>query len=400
MQNCSAAGRLLVLDDNVDVAMVVCMLAERAGYRSTYALRPKEFFEQLATVQPTHIVVDLRLGDEDGIEILRRLTEMKSSAAVIIMSGLGERVLASSARAAAEGGLFVAGTLSKPISRSDLLRVLDVRASADRLRHRDPSDDPVQDVTEADLEAALRSGEFRVLFQPKVSCADRKLVGVECLARWMRPGKPSVPPQIFIAMAERSGLINEITRVIHESAIRQTADMASRFNMKIALNISGMNLRENDYLEWLVERCRHFGMDTSRIILELTETASMDGNANGLEQLTKLRILGFHLSIDDFGIGYSSLRQLARLPFSELKIDQMFVKNLAESEESRKIVSAIVGLGKSLALNVVAEGVEDSWALDFLRDVGCNEAQGFFIAGPMDRDALAAWGGGPWTGAA
>lgn len=125
----------------------------------------------------------------------------------------------------------------------------------------------------------------------------------------------------------------------------------------------------------------------------------MDDNANGLEQLTRLRILGFQLSIDDFGIGYSSLRQLARLPFSELKIDQMFVKNLAGSEESRKIVTAIVSLGKSLALNVVAEGVEDAWALDFLRDVGCNEAQGFFIAEPMDRAALAKWGGCPWTGA-
>jgi len=188
-------------------------------------------------------------------------------------------------------------------------------------------------------------------------------------------------------------LIDELTRQVYQYALANLPARASDARLKFALNLSPLNLIDETFPRWLQDKCQEHHVEPSQIILEVTETASMDNPLMLLESLTQLRIRGFQLSIDDFGVGYSSLVQLARLPFSELKIDQMFVKTLSSSEESRKIVTAVIGLSKSLGLNAVAEGVEDAWALDFLNNHGCDEAQGYFIARPMDSLSAARWNG-------
>lgn len=385
--------RLLVLDDDEAVATTVCMMAETAGYSTDYTDDADVFLNRVASRTPTHVVVDLQLTDRDGVEVLHRLAAMKCEAAVIIISGLGGRILNSAARVASESGLQLAGILSKPFSRSDLLAIL----AADLpkvLPRREPSTEASHlAVAREQLAAALQSRAFVTYFQPKVSCISGDLVGFECLARWPQQGGAMISPDLFIGMAEQTGLIHDLTRQIYDYALANLPNPTHADRLKFALNLSPINVADESFPSWLLSQCEANHVEPSQVILELTETASMGNPLSLLEKLTQFRIRGFHLSIDDFGVGYSSLVQLARLPFSELKIDQVFVKTLSVSEESRKIVTAVVGLGNSLDLNVVAEGVEDEWAFRFLREVGCDEAQGYFIGRPMDKLAANAWEG-------
>lgn len=388
------SGRLLVLDDEQDVANTICLMAKSSAYGTDFTDDSDVFMEKVLTWSPTHVAVDLQLADRDGIEVIHELAEIGCQAAVIVMSGLGGRILDSSARAVSENGLRLLGTLSKPFTRAELLTLL----ASDTQEVAPPRKPSMRPVTVDQLRNALNANAFVAHFQPKICCFTGKLVGFECLARWPREEGDMVPPDQFIGLAEQSGLINELTRQIYRFALANMPLQSQAQDLKFALNLSPINLADETFPRWLLTECQNNGISPSRIILEVTETASMDNPLALLESLTQFRIHGFQLSIDDFGVGYSSLVQLARLPFSELKIDQMFVKTLSSSEESRKIVVSVIGLGKSLGLNVVAEGVEDESALNYLRDLGCDEAQGYFIARPMDWSAASAWSREPGEG--
>ena len=388
--------RLLVLDDENDVAATICMMAATASYDAEHTDNADIFLEKVANWAPTHVMVDLQLADRDGVEVIHRLAEMDYEGAVIIISGLAPRIVDSSARATTENGLWLLGSLRKPFLRSQLLTLL---ATGTQETSPDPIPSPTRPhrrISENQLIEALQAEAFIVHFQPKIACHNSELVGFECLARWPQPDGSMIPPDEFIGLAEETGLIHELTRQIYQFALTNLPQPPGKTQLKFALNLSPINLSDQAFPRWLLDQCGDSGVAPSQVILEVTETASLDNPLALLENLTQFRIRGFELSIDDFGVGYSSLTQLARLPFSELKIDQMFVKSLSSSEESRKIVTAVVGLGNSLDLNVVAEGVEDAYALDFLKNIGCDEAQGYFIAHPMDNKAATAWEGFTW----
>ncbi|MBD2653578.1 EAL domain-containing response regulator [Synechocystis sp. FACHB-383] len=378
---------LLVLDDEKDVAATICMMAATAAYDADYIDDADIFLEKVASSAPTHVAVDLQLADRDGIEVIRKLAEMKCKAAVIIMSGLGGRILESSARATTENGLRLLGTLAKPFSRAQLLELLakDAHETVSTRKF------PTYSVSDEQISDALKAKVFVAHFQPKISCLTGELVGFECLARWPQKDGTMIPPDQFIGLAEQRGMIDALTRQVYHYALANLPLRNHRSPLKYALNLSPINLKDTNFPNWLRNKCREHSIKPSQIILELTETASMENPLVLLEHLTQFRIHGFQLSIDDFGVGYSSLVQLARLPFSELKVDQMFVKTLSSSQESQKIVAAVVGLGKSMDLNVVAEGVENTSALGLLRELGCDEAQGYFIGKPMDVVTAGNW---------
>lgn len=393
METPTSKRRLLVLDDEKDVAATICMMAETMAYNAEHTGDADDFLKKVVSWRPTHVAVDLQLSGRDGIEVINQLATMGCKAAVIIVSGLGGRILDSSARAATENGLRLVGTLSKPFARADLQALLTAETPNPLDGDEDITHSAFLPVSEHLIADALQARAFIVYFQPKISCVNGEMVGFECLARWPQQDGRMVPANAFIGVAEQTGLIHQLTRQIYDFALASLSSQSRESELKFALNLSPINLNDETFPGWLLDKCREHHVDPSRIILEITETAGMESPLPLLEKLTQFRIRGFHLSIDDFGVGYSSLVQLARLPYSELKIDKMFVQTLRESEESRKIVSAVVGLGTSLGLNVVAEGVEDPWALDFLRDTGCDEAQGYFIARPMDGLAASEWTG-------
>lgn len=388
------AHRLLVLDDDESVCATVAAIAGTVGFEARSTTASEDFFVLLYEWSPSHVIVDLRMPDIDGVSVLRRMATEQIQAAVIVMSGLGVRVLESAARAAAESGLTVTAVLPKPFSPKRLRDVLgrELPITAEQSRRSAPaSESPAFEVSEQTLRAALSRGALTPFYQPKVACDSGEVVGFEALARWRQDEVGLIMPDRFIPLAEQSGLIVELTWQVFTAALQWFAQRFRGTGLSISLNLSARVLDEPQLLDWLVRLCEGLSLPVSQVTLEVTETSTMSDPVYMVQVLTQFRIKGFGLSIDDFGVGYSSLVYLARLPFSEMKIDKMFVLSAPVSEESQKIALAIVGLAQALGLSVTAEGVEDDWTLDFLRQIGCDNAQGYLIGRPMDGDAAEHW---------
>ena len=232
---------------------------------------------------------------------------------------------------------------------------------------------------------------MHVAYQPKVRCGSGQLAGFEALARWDHPELGAVPPVFFVPLAERHGLIDRLTDRVLEQSLRWFADTPPSGAVRLSVNLSALTLADPRFVARMVQLCREAGVPPSSLILELTESSRPDDQVMSLRVLTRLRMQGFNLSLDDFGTGYSSMTRLARLPFSEIKIDRSFVSAAVASEESRALVRAVVDLGRNLGLTTVAEGVEDAETLALLDDLGADLAQGFHIARPLPPDEARVW---------
>ena len=239
--------------------------------------------------------------------------------------------------------------------------------------------------------AALREQRLHMVYQPKVSLRDGSLIRVEALVRWDDPEMGPVPPSRFVPLAEKHGLIDELTHWGLRTILRQWLDWcAEGLDTCVAFNISALSLQHLDFPDLVERMCRALEVPTDRLVLELTEGATQP-LIKLIDTLTRFRIKGIGLAIDDFGTGYSSLMQLRQLPFSEVKIDQAFVADLSRSRDCRLIVQSIVELAHGLGLTVTAEGVETIEQLRLIGELGCDVAQGYLISQPMAPDALISW---------
>jgi EAL domain-containing protein (putative c-di-GMP-specific phosphodiesterase class I)/ActR/RegA family two-component response regulator len=381
--------RLLILDDEPAVARTVAFVAERHGFAVRMSESTEAFFGDVAAFGPSHIIIDLLMPGMDGVEVLRNLAASDCGANIIMMSGMGSKVLESAQRAGLERGLRIIGTLPKPFKPAELRTLLDVRA--DGRTHPKPLAVANREILLDDIGPALRDGQFVLHYQPKVDLASGRPAGVEALVRWQHPESGLLPPDRFLPLIEQSGNMDLLTVRVIEAGLAWFTDVARDSALQLAINISAGSLTDVSFADLLHERCTRFGVDPARIILELTETTAPRQTAELLDILTRVRLKGFQLSIDDFGTGYSSLVQLAQLPFSEIKIDRSFVQGLHSSDEARKIVATTVGLGKQLQLTTVAEGVENEAQAHALADLRCDQAQGYFFARPMDGATAQAW---------
>jgi len=386
------ARRFLILDDEESVGAFMEDAAADAGLETRFVRSADAFWACEAAWQPTHIAVDLVMPQVDGVEVLQELAQRNCHAKIIIMSGAGMRVLDAARRAAVEQGLDVLGVLLKPFTLSQFhaLMKLSVPAAPFAVSHAQPRA-MAEPLTRAELSAAIEQRALFLVYQPKIRCADQSFAGAEALVRWQHPTRGIIPPVDFVPFAESCGLIDAMTKVVFEMALRCHAMSGQQPGRHIAINLSAVSLGDHRLPETLVGYCQESGVDPGDVVLEVTETAAMVDHAATVRLATRLRLKGFQLSIDDAGVGYSSLAQLARLPFSELKVDAAFVQEVRRSGESRKIVRAMIGLGHSLDMKVTAEGVSDSETLAFLAESGCDFAQGYFIARPMLPEALHAW---------
>ncbi|TCV93226.1 diguanylate cyclase/phosphodiesterase [Luteibacter rhizovicinus] len=241
-----------------------------------------------------------------------------------------------------------------------------------------------------ELREALQRGELSVEYQPKRNLRSGALAGVEALARWHHPTRGDVPPTVFVAVAERSGLIHALGEYMLHSVLQQVCDwdaVGTRVDY-VAINLSMHELSRPAFVDTLHRAVKSFGVDPMRIRFELTESSAMRQPEETLRQLRKLRSHGFALLIDDFGAGYWNLGHLRELPVGTIKIDQSFVRGSAYNLADREITEAIVGLAKKLNMETIAEGVETEAQADWLRDMGCDIGQGYFFARPMTADAF------------
>ncbi len=241
------------------------------------------------------------------------------------------------------------------------------------------------------LERALINHRLHMLYQPKVALTDGALVCVEALVRWTDPELGTVPPSCFVPLAEKHGLIGELTQWGLRTTLRQwVAWKAQGIDTKVAFNISALSLDELDFPDLVERMCRCLNVPLDRLVLELTEGATQP-LIKMMDTLTRFRIKGIELAIDDFGTGYSSLNQLRQLPFSELKVDQAFVADAVRSRDARLIIRSVAELARGLGLTATAEGVETVEQLRLVRELGCELVQGYLVSEPLAAQDLQAW---------
>lgn len=338
------------------------------------------------------IISDLDMPGMDGMELIRHIGESGLPVAMILLSAIDRAVMASVEAMTKAYGINLLGAIEKPITQIKLEALIEkhrppqARASAPRT--------PPPSFTLDEIREGLARDEFEPFFQPKIDLATGELEGAEALARWRHPERGIVSPYFFIGAMEDGGLIDDLTWRMVEKSARQRriwAENSLHLEIAISVNLSAKSIADAGVADRITKIVRDQGVDPRHIVLEVTESTTVAQIAQTLETLARLRLRGFRLSIDDYGTGYSSLQQLARIAFTELKIDQSFVLSALEVEASRVIMEASLDMARRLRVRSVAEGVETRAHWDLLLSLGCDIAQGYFIARPMEADDFLRW---------
>ncbi len=243
-----------------------------------------------------------------------------------------------------------------------------------------------------DLKQAISGDQLVLFYQPKLNLKTRIVTHTEALVRWIHPTLGMVPPDNFIHIAEQTGQINALTRWVIMTALRQYNDWRSAgLDLGIAINISAANLKDPDFYSFLCGAVGELAVPAGKITLEVTESAVVEDPESAIKLLSRFKDVGMRISIDDYGTGYSSLAQLKQLPVHELKIDKSFIQRLSDDQSDQIIVKSTIELAHSMGLSVVAEGIEDEFALDWLTSNNCELAQGYHISRPQSVDVLTPW---------
>ncbi len=389
MREPTSPPRLLVVDDEADMADFIREVAQGAGFEARAVTSGREFRE---TYHPglEIVVLDLMMPQVDGIELLRFLAERRSSTGIVLVSGFDRRVLHTASELAAMEGLQVLGTLAKPFQADALRQLLARRPAPSAAPASDGQAEPAP--TEDGLRRAIETGALLPWFQPQVVLGTGELAGVEALARWRQPDGSVLGPAQFLPLARQAGLMDSLTDTMLAQSLAQLAIWdAAGLALRLSLNLDASSLREVELPDRLLRHLSAAGMAPDRLIVEITEGELLPQLSCSLEVLARLRMKGIGLSIDDFGTGYATLQQLRRAPFTELKIDRGFIEAMGGDSGAQAIVKASLRLGHELGLRVVAEGVADQETWNRLRDLGCDEAQGYFVSPPIPADRLVPW---------
>jgi EAL domain-containing protein (putative c-di-GMP-specific phosphodiesterase class I) len=252
--------------------------------------------------------------------------------------------------------------------------------------------DPARLMLVGELRRAIRDRELLLHYQPKAALRSGEVGSVEALVRWLHPDRGLIPPDEFVPLAERTGLMKPLTSYVIDEALRQCAEWRDQgLNLAVAVNLSMRNLLDVGFPEEVAELLRARDVEPSMLEFEITESTVLVDPARSKLVLDRLSAMGLRLSIDDFGTGYSSLAYLKRLPLNELKIDRSFVMHMLEDEDDAVIVRSTIDLGRNLGLEVVAEGVEDASTWDALASLGCDVAQGYYLSRPVAAEELGEW---------
>lgn len=373
-------NRLLIIDDEPDVAATVGRIARRAGFDTIVTTEGPDFLDRALTWSPTVIVLDLSMPDLDGLAILRELAGQGSAAHIMIVSGHDRPAIDHAKAYGEELGLSIVGILQKP------LRVEALRAALRTIF------DDNELISSHEALQAIRDGAFFLEFQPIVRLSDTRRIGVEALARWNHDRRGVLFPDSFIPTIESAGLMKDFTPMVIDLAVAQSRVWAdSGEPMRMSLNVSGACVGALALDDIIAGACARQGVNPATLTVEITETAAMGDIGRAAVCMGKLKALGVRISVDDFGTGHSSLVQLHRLPLSEIKIDKSFVFGCEVNRESQIIVRTIINLARSLSLEVVAEGIETEAARDFIVDMGCGVGQGYLFSRPLQADRVLSW---------
>ncbi len=255
----------------------------------------------------------------------------------------------------------------------------------------DPTDTTNWDI-QADLQTAIENNQFQLYFQPQVDLAGGQIIGAEALLRWVHPQRSFIPPDYFIPIAEKTRFIDDITEWTIRNALWLIRDWPETSEtLRVSVNLSPKVLGDESLTESIVNSAKIFNADLQCLTLEITESALMEDISKTIIILEQLRAEGINISIDDFGSGYSSMAYFKNIPANELKIDKSFVTNMLENPANLHIVSSIIDMAQGFGLKVIAEGIEDLQTYEKLQEMGCDIAQGYYVAKPMPNDDYIKW---------
>ena len=388
-------GSLLIVDDSLVQRSLAVALCRELGVQMIYeAASGAEALDLLSllVLPPDLMIVDLEMPTMDGVELIEQL-HRRQLLIPLIVSSSRELVLIQAVETMARNlGLPTLTSIQKPLRLAALKSALEGfgqqrDATGAVARNGMAPAIPVQALADA-----IAAGEIDVHYQPKVDMQTGIVRGVEALARWKHSELGFVRPDQFIALAEREGLIHALTLSVMARALAQAARWnAHGLKMSMAINLSPQLLEQPGLVQQIADLVTQHGLQTDQVVLEITESSVVDCMGVALGVLARLRLKGLGLSIDDYGTGFSSMQQLARIPFTELKIDRSFVHEASRRTNLRVILQSALDMARQLGLVTVAEGIEtlEDWKL--VQACGCNVGQGYLIARPMPAEELPQW---------
>ncbi|MTV39498.1 EAL domain-containing response regulator [Duganella radicis] len=346
-----------------------------------------------AQASPMYLVLtDLEMPGMDGIELTCQLRERQLTENLIVVSARDPRLLEIIENMACEdAAIGLLGTLLKPVQLDSLTQLL--CKAGDRPGDCAAVAPPPSQASLEEIAQALVRDEFVPFFQPKIAMRNGQLKGVEALVRWQHPQRGLLSPAHFIDALEGTPLMADFTLALVRHVLEQILDWQRHGlpPLTVSVNLSADNLADRGFIDRLMAQVSASGVAPPALVWEVTETSVMRQLSQALTNMGRLRLAGYGLAMDDFGIGYSSMQQFARCPFTELKIDRAFVNGAAQWPNRHMVLKSALELGQSLGVATVAEGVEtvEDWKL--LRDLGCDMAQGYLLAKPMPAAELVGW---------
>lgn len=331
------------------------------------------------------VLCDLNMPGMDGVELIRAMASLPERRwSLVLMSGSDRGLLRTVAGLAQARRLTVAGVLSKPVRRVDLATLLGTPADAPAAAAPPSPLPPLAPLAPAEVDDAIADGRLVAWFQPKVRTRDRAIAGFEALARITTPEGRVLPPACFIPSITDTALARRFTLSLADEVARWMNLWArAGLDLKVSLNVWPSTLDDLALCDALTEVFKSQGVHPGRVIFEITETDVACNAADMMDNLARLRLRGFGISIDDFGTGHSTLEKLRDFPFSELKIDQGFVRGAGSDPVARSIVQSNAALGAAVGMDTVAEGVETEEEFALVRAHAVDMVQGYLISRPM-----------------
>jgi EAL domain-containing protein (putative c-di-GMP-specific phosphodiesterase class I)/FixJ family two-component response regulator len=376
-----------VVDDEPGICHFICATLDDVGVDTASFGNVSQLFEGLKQRSPDLIFLDVSLERSDAVDAIRGLSDLNFSGVIQLISGLDQALLADVRRVGEERSLRMSEPLRKPFGVDAVRAIVGEQRLANSSR-ADPSAHPpvAQTVTLAD---ALRQNWVEFWYQPKIELRTRRLVGVEALARIRRPDGVVLMPGQFLPQADDAALMT-LTESAMTTAARDGADWSKAgFPLQIAVNVPASALLKLP-IPAIVREYRSHSGPQQEFMLEVTEDQIIDNLSHAFEVAIQLKIYGIRLSLDDIGHGYSSLARLKALPFAELKIDRSFVAECDRDKANFALCKTVVELAHRFECAAVGEGIERAGELETLRDLGCDQGQGYLIARPMQKNQLVA----------
>ena len=383
------ADRLLILDDTVELAEMICAIAESAGFETTSTSDIDSFNLALEKDPPGTIILDLQMPEVDGVEVLKQLAADRSNAGILLISGMDKRTIDSAESFGRTAGLNMLGNLQKPFVPEVLFAKLSKIRSATR------------QLTDADLAAAIDNSTLVLHFQPvirRIKTGVWHAESVEALLRWDHPALGLLTPGQFLPLvgSDRSILMRRLTDFVFQRGIEYLQTWQSQgLHLGLRINIAAGFITDTDFPDRLDDFLAQNQADPTLLTLEIGDSAAVSQSADCSEILTRLRLKGISLSLDDFGAPGQPLESLFRLPINEMKIDRSITAGLTNERGSSVVLRGLVSMASQLGISSCVEGVETAEQFKLVDDIGCDLAQGFHVGRPVvSREisgVLAAW---------